>query len=128
MPVVIPSFASTDSMNAVPCLSPLPRVFIRAMLSFDSLSEVKATHIRPRPCVAMKLIFSSDTQSAAIIRSPSFSRFSSSVTTTSSPRPIAVITSSTGSNIIISSLFNLTEMPYGTILTQKYLFEKTKGR
>ncbi len=44
-----------------------------------------ARQISPRPWVAMKLMASGVTSSAAIVRSPSFSRSSSSTTTTMRP-------------------------------------------
>ena len=49
----------------------------------------------PRPWVAMKLITAGVTCSAAITRSPSFSRFGASTKTTISPRAIAATASST---------------------------------
>src|ERR1043165_2981021 len=50
------------------------------------LSSVNARQINPRPCLAMKLIASGVTFSAAMQRSPSFSRSSSSTMITNSPR------------------------------------------
>src|SRR5262245_15397514 len=44
--------------------------------------------MRPRPCVAMKLMASAVTRSAAMVRSPSFSRSSSSTTITIRPARI----------------------------------------
>ena len=51
-------------------------------LSFSILHlfEVKGTHIKPLPCVAMKLTTSGEIISAGKIKSPSFSLFSSSTT------------------------------------------------
>jgi hypothetical protein len=54
--------------------------------SSSSRSPVIGMQMRPRPCVAMKLIASGVTFSAAIVRSPSFSRSSSSTTMSISPR------------------------------------------
>ena len=53
------------------------------------------TQIRPRPSVAMKLIASGVTISAAIARSPSFSRSSSSTMMTMRPALISSTASST---------------------------------
>src|SRR5688572_21899513 len=47
-----------------------------------------ARQIRPRPCRAMKLMASGVTMSAAMVRSPSFSRSSSSTTMTIRPARI----------------------------------------
>ena len=99
MPVVMPWAASTDSRKAVPKWSPLPRIAMRARPRRSTTARVTATQIKPRPCLAMKLTLRASIKSAAPTRSPSFSRFSSSVTMTNSPRPMAAMTSSTGSNI-----------------------------
>ena len=77
MPVVTPSFASIETVNAVPCRAVLSGA-IGARSSSSSLSPVMARQISPRPWVAMKLMASGVTSSAAIVRSPSFSRSSSS--------------------------------------------------
>src|ERR1700722_5008887 len=53
----------------------------------------------PRPCLAMKLIASGVTNSAASVRSPSFSRSSSSTTTTIRPAFISSTASITLANI-----------------------------
>jgi hypothetical protein len=50
--------------------------------NWSSRSAVIGMQISPRPCVAMKLMTSGVIFSAAIVRSPSFSRSSSSTTTT----------------------------------------------
>ena len=47
--------------------------------------SLSARQMRPRPWVAMKLIISGVVFSAAIVRSPSFSRSSSSTTTSIFP-------------------------------------------
>ena len=57
-------------------------------------SDVRVAQITPDVCWRKKAIFSGVANSAAMIRSPSFSRSSSSTTTTISPRPIAAIASS----------------------------------
>ena len=61
-----------------------------------SRSSVIGMQIRPRPCFAMKLMASGVIFSAAIVRSPSFSRSSSSTTMIILPSRIASIASSIG--------------------------------
>ena len=51
----------------------------------STCSSVSVTQMRPRPCVAMKLMASGVTNWAAIVRSPSFSRSSSSTRMTILP-------------------------------------------
>jgi len=80
MPVVVPRTASIDSVNAVPKLE----VFtgdISGRFSSSQRSSVSARQIRPRACLAMKLIAAGVTFSAGKARSPSFSRSSSSTRT-----------------------------------------------
>ena len=66
--------------------------------SSSSRSGVIGMQIRPRPWVIMKLIALGVTFSAAMVRSPSFSRSSSSTTITISPRRMASTASSTEAN------------------------------
>src|SRR5882724_1520253 len=61
-------------------------------------SGVSARQIRPRASLAMKLTASGVANWAARVRSPSFSRSSSSQTTTMRPRRISSIASSTLAN------------------------------
>ena len=56
-------------------------------------SSVSGAQIKPLPCVAMKFIISGVAISAAAIKSPSFSLFSSSTTITTFPFFISVIAS-----------------------------------
>ena len=56
-------------------------------------SPVMGTQIRPRPWVAMKLIASGVTRSAARHKSPSFSRSSSSTMITNRPARYSAIAS-----------------------------------
>ena len=97
MPVVIPSRASTDTVNAV---SNGDSFFaaIRSSPSSSQRSGVSARQISPRPSLAMKLIASGVANCAAIVRSPSFSRSSSSQTTTILPARISSRASSTVAN------------------------------
>jgi len=97
MPVVTPSRASTETVKAVS----KGDSFFAAMRSSPSSSQrsgVSARQIRPRPCLAMKLIASGVTNWAAIVRSPSFSRSSSSTTTTILPWRMSSIASSMVAN------------------------------
>src|SRR5947207_2154408 len=59
------------------------------MCRWSSRSEVMARQIRPRPYLAIKLMASGVTFSAARVRSPSFSRSSSSTTTIICPARIS---------------------------------------
>src|SRR5271157_2529460 len=80
IPVVTPSRASIASQKAVPYCDVFSLV-MGPMRKWSSRSSVMARQTRPRPCLAMKLIASGVTFSAARVRSPSFSRSSSSITT-----------------------------------------------
>ena len=104
MPVVTPNRAAASmlTVNAVSCDSVLcsaiwgsPRAWQRSGVSVRQMS--------PRPNVAMKLIISGVTRSAAPIRSPSFSRASSSATMTSFPARMSAIARSTDPNAIVVS-------------------------
>ncbi len=94
MPVVTPSAASMETVKLVPCGVPL-RVTINGRSSWRQRSAVSVRQIRPRPNRAMKLIASGVTKSAARIRSPSFSRSSSSTRMTIRPARISAMISST---------------------------------
>ena len=84
MPVVTPSRASMETVNLVPKPLPLART-ISGRSSCSQRSLDIGMQIRPRPKRAMKLIASGVTCSAAITRSPSFSRSSSSIRITILP-------------------------------------------
>ena len=86
MPVVTPSAASTLTVNAVPSGGPfLPGGCIIGSSSRSTCPAVRVRQIRPRPNLAMKLMASGVTISAAMVRSPSFSRSSSSTKMTILP-------------------------------------------
>ena len=95
IPVVTPSAASIDTVNAVKYLPPL-RVTMGGNSSRSQRSRLKVRQIRPRPKRAMKLIASAVTWSAAKTRSPSFSRSSSSIKITILPACMSAMMSSTG--------------------------------
>src|SRR3954468_4231037 len=103
IPVVTPARASIEVVKAVL----KGDSFFAAMRSSPSSSQrspVSDRQIRPRPCLAMKLIASGVANCAASVRSPSFSRFSSSQTTTMRPRRISSIASSMGEKTLVASL------------------------
>src|SRR5438046_2509264 len=76
MPVVTPRAASTETVKSVRCFSRFCTT-IRCKPSCSARSLEIGTQIKPRPCVAMKLTASGVTFSAAITKSPSFSRSAS---------------------------------------------------
>ena len=84
MPVVTPSRASIETVNAVSNGDSFLAA-IRSRPSSSQRSGVSARQISPRPSLAMKLIASGVANCAASVRSPSFSRSSSSQTTTILP-------------------------------------------
>mmetsp|Transcript_53664 Transcript_53664/g.170655 ORF Transcript_53664/g.170655 Transcript_53664/m.170655 type:complete len:224 (-) Transcript_53664:209-880(-) len=82
MPVEVPSSRSTETVNAVPMASSfsscrIMRGMLRRSKSFPSI----ATQMRPLVLFTMNAMLSSVALEAARIRSPSFSRSSSSLTT-----------------------------------------------
>ncbi|MNT11129.1 hypothetical protein D3C72_1459940 [compost metagenome] len=93
MPVVTPSAASMETVNLVPKPEPL-RGAISGSLSSSQRSRVIGMQIRPRAKRAMKLMCSALTHSEAMIRSPSFSRSSSSMRMTILPARMSSISSS----------------------------------
>ncbi|MBV6476229.1 MAG: hypothetical protein MOGDAGHF_01814 [Rhodocyclaceae bacterium] len=100
MPVVTPSAASMESVNAVPCGERLSRT-ISGRLSWRQRASVRVRQIRPRPNFAMKLIASGVTYSAARTRSPSFSRSSSSTSTTMRPSRMSATMSLMGERAVM---------------------------
>ena len=90
---------STETVNAVLCGSVLLET-MRSRFNSSQRSCVRATQISPLPNFVMKLITSGVTISAGAIKSPSFSRFSSSTTITTLP----ILKSAMASSI----LFNFT--------------------
>ncbi len=85
MPVAIPSTASIDRVKAEEWREEFFRS-ISCNPSWSTRSAVSARQIRPRPCVAMKVIAFGVHICAGITRSPSFSR--SSWSTRMNMRPL----------------------------------------
>ena len=85
IPVEVPSTRSTDTVNAVR----IDSVFSATMSgrsSSSARSSDMGAQITPLVWRIMNAIFSGVMASAAMMRSPSFSRSSSSTTTRNSPR------------------------------------------
>ena len=97
MPLLMPSRASMDSVNAVPKPDSLCIVMRSSPSSSQRVVSI-ARQMSPRPSRDMKLMTSGVANSAAIVRSPSFSRSSSSQTTTMRPALMSAIASSTVAN------------------------------
>ena len=77
VPVVMPSRASMETVKFVPKREPL-RCVMSGRFSLSASSGAMGRQMRPRPNFAMKLMASGVANSAAMVRSPSFSRSSSS--------------------------------------------------
>src|SRR3712207_6005078 len=101
MPVEMPSFASMETVKAVPMREEL-WVTICGTSRRSTISSAIGKQMSPLPCVAMKLMSSGVTSSAAMVRSPSFSRSSSSQTMTILP----ALTSSMISSIGLNGIFD----------------------
>ena len=95
--MVTPSRASTETVKAVPNGVSFWSVICRSPSS-SQRSSVRQRQTSPRACVTMKLTASGVANCAAIVRSPSFSRSSSSTTTTKRPARMSSIASSTVAN------------------------------
>ena len=98
IPVVVPLRASTLCVKAVPNGSESDAGVERLISA--ARSAVSGAQMSPRAWVAMKVIASGVTLAAASTRSPSFSRFSSSVMMTILPALMSATRSSIGSNAI----------------------------
>ena len=115
MPVVTPTRASIEVVNAVPILDVFSVVCGKSWSSLQR-SSVSGKQISPRPWTAIKLMISGVTFSAAQTRSPSFSRSSSSTMIIILPAAMSRAASSTEANGISS--------PISLILTNnRYLGE-----
>src|SRR5438270_487111 len=103
MPVVTPSRASTEIVNAVPYGVSLRSVICRKLSSSQRVS-VRQRQMRQRPSLVMKLTASGVANWAAIVRSPSFSRSAASTTTTNFPWRMSSIASSIVAKALRSSI------------------------
>ena len=83
-PVVQPSSLSTVIVKGVPSIDVLSATWCGKSNSF-ARDNVIGAHSTPRACLSMKFTASAVIFSAAIIKSPSFSRSSSSTTITNFP-------------------------------------------
>src|SRR2546425_39439 len=97
MPVVTPSRASTLTVNAVPSRASF-RDTICGRSSSCRRSVVMGTQITPLAYLRMNATSSGRASSAAIVRSPSFSRSSSSTTMTIFPLRMSSMASATDAN------------------------------
>ncbi len=95
MPVVVLPRASMGTHIAVSRAEEFTET-ASGISSASRRSGVIARHTSPRPCVTMKFTISGVIFSAATVKSPSFSRSSSSTTTAMRPSRIAAIAASTG--------------------------------
>src|SRR5262245_11673194 len=102
IPVETPSRASIEIVKSVPSGASF-RFVIGGNPSSSQRLSVRQRQMRPRPCVAMKLIASGVANWAAIVKSPSFSRSAASTTTTKRPALISSIASSTVANPVVTS-------------------------
>ena len=93
MPVVVPCAAVDRDGERGALRSRCCAATISGRSSSSSRSPVIGTQITPDVWRTMNAIFSGVVVSAAMMRSPSFSRSSSSTTTTISPRPMAATAS-----------------------------------
>ena len=105
IPDVTPEpFKSTETVNAVSIGSVL-LLTIGYKFNFLDLFSVIGVHMSPLACLAIKFINSGVTRSAAQIKSPSFSLFSSSTTIIILPCLTSSIASEMLSNFILLILF-----------------------
>ena len=95
MPVVMPCLTSTETVKAVPSGASFAAT-IGGRCNRRASSAVNGAQTMPQPLRMMKAILSVVHSEAATIMSPSFSRSSSSVTTTISPRAKASMAAVTG--------------------------------
>ena len=103
-PVVHPSSLSMVTVNGVPSIDVLSSTCIVSPSCLHR-SLVTGVHSTPLPSLIMKFTFSSVIASAAIMKSPSFSRSSSSTTITNSPLRNCSMASSIVFNL--NSLFSV---------------------
>ena len=106
IPVVTPSLASIDTVNAVSC-RPSFRRAINERPNCSTRERCIAKQIKPRAYLAIKLITSGVAISAGIHKSPSFSLFSSSTRIKIRPSLASSITSSIDDKLPLLIFFDL---------------------
>ena len=94
IPVVVPLFASIETVNAVVSKFSLGLFLIGVKSNLSAISVSIDRQINPLPYVAIKFITSGVANSAATIKSPSFSLSASSTKMTIFPFFISFIASS----------------------------------
>ena len=115
IPVLTPERASIETVKAVSKADSFLAA-IRSRPSSSQRSPVSARQISPRPSLAMKLIASGVTNWAAMVRSPSFSRVSSSQTTTILPWRMSSIASSIEAKVAGVALIGCRPTSFSTYL------------
>ena len=109
MPVVVETW-SMLTVKAVSWLSVLSDT-ICGKCSRSTYSALIGIHISPLPCVAMKFTFSVVANSAAQMKSPSFSLFGSSVTRMMRPAR----SSSKASGMVLNSYIYMAPLPFDSV-------------
>ena len=109
IPVVTPSRASIDTVNAVSC-RPSFRRAINESPNCSTRERSIAKQIKPRAYLAIKLITSEVAISAGTHKSPSFSRFSSSTRMKIRPCFASSITCSIDDKPLLFKFFDLTSL------------------
>src|SRR3989338_413705 len=104
MPVVVPFFASTETVKAH-FVNSVFFLVIKGNFSPSSLLPSIGTQTKPLASLIIKLIFCGVAFSAAITKSASFSRCLSSITTTNPPFLKSLIASLTFENVILIVYF-----------------------
>ena len=118
-PVVQPSSLSTVTVKGVPSIDVLSATCLGRSSSLQREMVIGAQS-SPRACFSMKFTFSAVIFSAAMMRSPSFSRSSSSTTITNSPRAKSFTASSIESSFIFSIIYIIFYVYYFSMLSITY--------
>src|SRR5438445_6381715 len=127
MPVVMPRAASTLTWKSVLNVSRFCTT-IRSTPSCCNRSAVVGTQINPRPNLAMKLTASAVACSAAMIKSPSFSRSASSTTITIWPFRKSSMTPSMVSNPVFIGCRSIYPDQRQLPATKRRFGQQTTGR
>ena len=110
IPVVTPLAASIEIVKFVPNRESF-FITIGGKLSCLQRASLSVKQIKPRPYLAIKLMCSALTNSAAITKSPSFSRLSSSTSITILPALMSAMISVIG----LSELSGIASIPFHSI-------------